>query len=330
LHLLEEVVERERALADDLLGPLPLLDVVGRLRLLDEREHVAHAEDAARHAVGVEGLEVLELLAGTGEEDRLADHFLYRQRRTTARVAVDLREDHAVETDRVLEGLRDVDRFLSGHRVDDEQRVVRLHRVTDVAQLVHQLGVDLQTARGVDDDDVAAEARGFFERVARDRDGIARLRVERHVDTTGEHAQLLDRGRALEVGTDEQRLQPLGFQEPRELACGGRLSGALQAGEHEHGRRLGAHRQLAGLAAERLDQLVVDDLDELLRRVQVLRQLRADGLLLDALDERPHDADVHVGFEERHADLTRDLVDVLLAEASARAEATEDSVETVG
>ena len=96
------------------------------LDLLDERQHVAHAEDAARHAIGVERLELVELLAGTREEDRLADDFLHRQRRATARVAVDLGEDHAVETDRVVERLGDVHRFLTGHRVDDEQRVVRL------------------------------------------------------------------------------------------------------------------------------------------------------------------------------------------------------------
>ena len=74
----------------------------------------------------------------------------------------------------------------------------------------------------------------------------------------------------------------------------------------------------------------MNDLDELLRGVQVLRQLRAERLLLDALDERPHDADVDVGLEEGDANLSRDLVDVLLAEAPARAEPAEDSVETVG
>ena len=113
-------------LSQDLLGLALLVVVEGRLDLLDEREHVAHAEDAARHAVGVERLELVELLAGTGEQDRLADDFLHRQRGATARVAVDLGEDHAVEPDRVVERLRDVDRFLTGHRVDDEQRVVRL------------------------------------------------------------------------------------------------------------------------------------------------------------------------------------------------------------
>ena len=103
LHLLEEVLERELALAQHLLGLRLLVLVEGRLGLLDEREHVAHAEDAARHAVGVERLELVELLAGTREQDRLADDFLHRQRGTTARVAVDLGEDHAVEADRLVE-----------------------------------------------------------------------------------------------------------------------------------------------------------------------------------------------------------------------------------
>ena len=57
------------------------------------------------HAVGVERLELVELLAGTGEEDRLADDFLHRQRGAAARVAVDLGEDHAVEPDRLVERL---------------------------------------------------------------------------------------------------------------------------------------------------------------------------------------------------------------------------------
>ena len=64
------------------------------------------------------------------------------------------------------------------------------------------------------------------------------------------------------------------------------------------------------------DELVVDDLDELLRGAQALRELRAERLLLDATDERAHDPHVDVGFEEREPDLTRDLVDVLFREAA--------------
>ena len=72
------------------------------------REHVAHAEDAAGHAVGVELLEVGELLARGREGDRLADDLLHRQRGAAAGVAVELGEDDAVERERLVERLGDV------------------------------------------------------------------------------------------------------------------------------------------------------------------------------------------------------------------------------
>ncbi len=222
-----------RPLCNQLFGAALLVFFEGRLDLLDEREHVAHAEDAARHPVGMERLELVELLAGTGEENRLADDFFHRQRGTAARVAVDLGEDHAVETDRVVERLGDVHRFLTGHRVDDEQRVLRFDGRVDRVQLVHQIGVDLQTTGGVDDHEVATEPLRFLDCTARNADRIGRLAVERNVDTPGEHAQLLDGGRALQVGTDEQRLQALRFQQARQLPGRGRLSGTLQTGQQQ-------------------------------------------------------------------------------------------------
>ena len=54
--------------------------------------------------------------------------------------------------------LGDVDRVLAGHRVDDEQDRVRLDRVADVDELVHERLVDVQAAGGVDDEDVLALA----------------------------------------------------------------------------------------------------------------------------------------------------------------------------
>jgi hypothetical protein len=49
--------------------------------------------------------------------------------------------------------------------------------------------------------------------------------------------------------------------------------------------------------------------------------------LLDATDERANDAHVDVGLEQRDPDLARDLVDVLVVEAAAPAQAGEDRVE---
>lgn len=81
LHLLEVVGQREFVLAQLVghLGGLFLVEVL--LRLLYEGEHVAHAEDASGHAVRVEGLYLVELLADAGELDGLAGQRLDRQRR---------------------------------------------------------------------------------------------------------------------------------------------------------------------------------------------------------------------------------------------------------
>ena len=134
-----------------------------------------------------------------------------RQRRTTAGVAVELGQHHAVEADAVAERLAVVDRVLADHRVDDEQDLVGLDRVADVGGLLHHLGVDAEPAGGVDDDDVvhacgvacSIESRGDLDRVA---DAVAGLgRVHRDAGPLADDLELLDGVGALEVGGDQQR-----------------------------------------------------------------------------------------------------------------------------
>ena len=161
-------------------------------------------------------------------------------------------------------------------------------------QLDHELDVDLQPARGVDDDHVATEPRRFLERGRRGEDrvlgAVVGHRPHRHVDAPAEHAQLLDRGRALEVGRDEQRLEALALELAGELRGGGRLPRTLEAAHHHDGRRLRAHGELAARPAERGDQLLVDDLDDLLRGREALLHLGAVRPLLQPGDERLDDA----------------------------------------
>ena len=70
---------------------------------------------------------------------------------------------------------RDVHRLLAGHRVEDEQHVVRLRLVAHARELLHQRLVDVQPAGGVEDDDVAVVARALARaRRARPATGSAR------------------------------------------------------------------------------------------------------------------------------------------------------------
>ena len=121
----------------------------------------------------MEALELLELLTGGGEQDRLTGHRLDRQRRASARVAVELRQHDAIELDRVGEGLGDADGVLAGHRVEDEQDDCGATAWRMRTSSAHQLLIDVQPSGGVDYENILARRRRTLERPAGDLHRIA-------------------------------------------------------------------------------------------------------------------------------------------------------------
>ena len=77
-------------------------------------------------------------------------------------------------------------------------------------------------------------------------------------------------------------------------------------------------------------ELVVDDLDDLLTRIECLAELGADGLLADASGDVAHDADVDVGLEQRRADLLQDLVDIVVGQPTLAADLLDDAFKAGG
>lgn len=338
LHLRQEVVEREvlallrRQLGGHLLG---LFLAERLLRLLDQGEQVTHVEDARRHAVRVERVELVELLAVGGEHDLLAGDMRDGERGTASGVAVELGEHHAVEADAVAEGLRGVDRVLADHGVDDEQDLVRADRVADVRGLLHHLGVDAEAAGGVDDDHVVLLRPGVLDGVLGDLDRVADTvaglrRVDRDAGALGDDGELVDGVRTLQVAGDEQGRVALALEPLAELSGEGGLTGALETGEHDHRRGGLGEPQPTGLTTEDGDELLVDDLDDLLGGVERLGDLYAGRALLDLLDEGAHDGQGDVGFEQGDTDLACRGVDVRLGQAALAPEVLECRAEAVG
>ena len=254
------------------------------------------------------------------------DDAVDRERRATARVAVHLGEDHAGDAERAVEALRDLHRVLAGHAVGDEQDLVGLDRLLEALELVHHLVVDLQAAGGVDDHDAVARAL----RLRRCRafaifttSCVVALGVHRDVELLPERLELVDGGGAVDVGGDEPRRASFGLELARELGGGGRLSGALQPDHHDDGRRDGAELEPLAPLAEHGGELVVDDLDELLRGRDGAQLRDADGLLLDALEELARELEVDVGLEEDAAHFAQPFLDVGFGENAAPAEAGE-------
>ena len=98
------------------------------LGLLDQRQNVAHAENARDDAVGMERLERIVLFADADELDGLAGDLANRKRRAAAGIAVHLGEDDAGQRQLLVELVGGVDRVLSGHGVGDEQDLLRIEQ----------------------------------------------------------------------------------------------------------------------------------------------------------------------------------------------------------
>src|SRR5216683_2179480 len=87
--------------------------------------------------------------------------------------------------------------------------------------------------------------------------------------------------------------------------------------------------EAGGVAAEDVDEFVVDDLYDLFGRGEGGGDLFADGAGADALDELGDDSEVDVGLEEGEANLAEGVGDVLVRDCALAAEGLEGALEFV-
>ena len=87
--------------------------------------------------------------------------------------------------------------------------------------------------------------------------------------------------------------------------------------------------EAGGVAAEDVDELVVDDFNDLLGRAEGGGDLFTDGAGADVLDEVVDDSEVDVGLEEGEADLAEGVGNVLVGDGALAAEGLEGTLEFV-
>ena len=275
----------------------------------------------------MEHLEVFELFTGTDVHDGTVEHFFDRQSGPASGITVDLGQDDTVDRDGLVEGLRRCDRFLSDHRIDDQQGRIRTYGSLDLSEFLHQLRVDGESTGGVDDDDVTAQFRSLGTSRLGNRHRTDRLGVHGNIDLSSEGPQLLDRRRALQVGTDEERLMPLTLQQTGEFAHRRCLTSTLEASHQNHGRGLRIDRNGASRTTEGVDQLFVNDLDDHLPRREARSDVFTHRSLTHSADEALDHTEVDVGFEQRKTDLSHRVVDIGLGELPSALQPSKNAVE---
>ncbi len=129
-----------------------------------------------------------------------------------------------------------------------------------------------------------------------------------------DNLQLLARRRTVNVDRNQQRTVSAILQPVRQLAGGGGLTGTLQSGHQDDGRRLRRKLHARRIFAEDLDQFVAQNLDDLLSGRKRGHHFLTDGLGADLVDQLLDDFEVDVGLEQRQPDFAERLVNVLLGE----------------
>ena len=152
--LRKEVVHVELTLCHALgkaLGFL-LLDILRRL--FDKGDDIAHIEDTSGHPRRIEFLQRVLLFADTDQLDRAAGDLAHRQRGTATRITVKARQHDAGDVDSLVEGGRRGHGVLTGHRVGDQQYLVRIGQRLHLAKLGHQPFINGDPAGGIEDQNV--------------------------------------------------------------------------------------------------------------------------------------------------------------------------------
>ena len=194
----------------------------------------------------MEDVDSFHLLTRTDEFDRLRDHGTDREGGTTAGIAIELCEHHAIEIEAVIELLSGVDRILTGHGVDDKQCLIGMDMLFERRDLIHHLLIDSQTAGGIDNDDIVTFGFGLSDSMVGNLIDVfvLGLTVHRHADTVAHDLQLVDGSRTIDITSHEQWvLVLLGLEHVGELATKRGLTRTLKTG-HKDDSRLAREMEL--------------------------------------------------------------------------------------
>ena len=147
--------------------------------------------------------------------------------------------------------------------------------------------------------------------------------MDRHIELTAQHDELLDGRRPLEVGRHEHHTAAAGEDLLGELGRRGRLARPLEATEHQDCGPACFEVERMIHRPHQVDQFAVDDADELLGRVERFEHPLADRIFADPLQELLGDVIGHVGLEQGCPNVGEPLPHVGGREFAAAAERVE-------
>ena len=331
-HLAQEIVKVKlpaHQAPHGLHGRL-LVNLLGRL--LHQPDNITHAQDAIRHTLRHKGPEHIQLLALAGEFDRLTRHRAHGERRTASGIAVQLGEHNTGEPHGLIEGGGHAHRLLTGSGIRHQQSLLRLQEVGQLAQLLDQGGIYLLPTGRVENQHIMLDVRGPAQSLPGHTDHILLPRGgrdHRHLDLPGQGCQLIHGGRPHQVAGHQHGFVTLRLETPRQLGARGCLTGTVQAHHHDAGF-CPAQLQRRRITAQQLRQTIPENLDDLLPGFNRFQHSLAHGLLLHPCDEGARHGVLHIGIQQRHADVPQGILDVRLGDLAQPPQLAEGLIQLIG
>ncbi len=176
-------------------------------------------------------LEILQLFSYAGEFDRFARNGFETQGSAASRITVESGQDAASDIQRLIKMRGDIDGFLSGSRIEHEQRLLRFDQLCEANQFSHQRFVHLQSASRIENERVTILGSSGSEGFARDFQHIffAFMDVNWHLQLLAQLFKLIHCGGAVHIGGHQQRRAALFVQQASQFAARGGFARAVQA-----------------------------------------------------------------------------------------------------
>ncbi len=326
-ELIAEIFEGEIVFAELAFEFAGFLFVDMLFGFFDQAEDIAHAENARDDAVGVERLERVVFFTDADEFYRGARNFADREGCAATGVTIELGENHTCDAELFVKFTRGANSVLPDHGVGDKQDFRGIQFALQHLQFVHQLGVDVEAAGGVDEDHVVGGKFCFAHCAAHDFEWFVGSCAwpARRAGGTRDLGELFAGGGAINVGGDDHRTMAMLGEPFAHFSGGGGFAGALQADDEPDGGRARAELRF-GLAAEQVGELVANDFYDLLIGRKLQQNFLAESFFADVGDEFICHAEIHIAVEKRFADFGEAGVEMLVGELALAAHVLEGAL----
>ena len=168
LNLLKKIFQGKRIFLDLPRKSLRAFLINDGLGPLNQRKHIAHAENAGGSPVRMKNLQCLDRFPNTDKFNRFAGDFLHREGSAPAGITLHFSQDDTGDLKTVIECTSNGHRILTGHGISHKQHLTQGDCSTDLLELGHKSLIHMQSASGIDNDGLVRFRNSLGDGKARD------------------------------------------------------------------------------------------------------------------------------------------------------------------